>query len=157
VNKLKLIWALSPRLKLLYLEAIIYLGMARILKAFSFSRVGPTLGEQGTESSFTLSNTTIRSIMQISEAVQIMSKYTFWESQCLVKAIAAMKMLERRRIESTLYLGVGKDEQKRLIAHAWLRSGDYYLTGSEGMEKFTVVGSFAYRCPDKRLKGEKNG
>ena len=39
-----------------------------------------------------------------------MSRYTFWESQCLVKAIAAMKMLERRQIESTLYLGTAKDE-----------------------------------------------
>ena len=33
----------------------------------------------------------------ISDAVHIMSHYTFWESQCLVKAIAAMKMLERRQ------------------------------------------------------------
>ena len=39
-----------------------------------------------------------------------MSRYTFWESQCLVKAIAGMKMLERRHIESTLYLGTAKDE-----------------------------------------------
>ena len=46
----------------------------------------------------------------ISEAINIMSRYTFWESHCLVKAIAAMKMLERRQIESTLYLGTAKDE-----------------------------------------------
>ena len=63
-----------------------------------------------------------------------MSRYTFWESQCLVKAIAAMKMLERRQIESTLYLGTAKDENGKLIAHAWLRSGPFYITGAEGME-----------------------
>ena len=56
-----------------------------------------------------------------------MSKYTFWESQCLVKAIAGMKMLERRQIESTLYLGTAKDELGKLIAHAWLRSGPFIL------------------------------
>ena len=27
-----------------------------------------------------------------------------------------------------------------LIAHAWLRSGPFYITGAEVMERFTVVG-----------------
>ena len=54
-----------------------------------------------------------------------------------------MKMLERRQIESTLYLGTAKDESGKLIAHAWLRSGPFYITGAEGMEKFTVVSKFA--------------
>ena len=53
-----------------------------------------------------------------------MSKYTFWESQCLVKAIAGMKMLERRNIESTLYLGTAKDAKGQMYrSDAWLRSG----------------------------------
>ena len=38
-------------------------------------------------------------IKHVSEAIHMMSKYTFWESQCLVKAIAGMKMLQRRQIE----------------------------------------------------------
>ena len=80
-----------------------------------------------------------RYLKQVSQAINIMSNYTFWESQCLVKAIAAMKMLERRQIESTLYLGTAKDENGKMIAHAWLRSGPFYITGAEGMEKFTVV------------------
>ena len=68
-------------------------------------------------------------LSNISQAIHIMSRYTFWESQCLVKAIAAMKMLERRQIESTLYLGTAKDENGKLIAHAWLRSGPFYING----------------------------
>ena len=47
-----------------------------------------------------------------------------------------MKMLERRKIESTLYLGTAKDENGKMIAHAWLRSGPFYITGAEGMERF---------------------
>ena len=54
-----------------------------------------------------------------------------------------MKMLERRKIESTLYLGTGKDEDGSFAAHAWLRSGPYYVTGANGMERYTVVGKFA--------------
>ena len=75
----------------------------------------------------------------------MMSRYTFWESQCLVKAIAAMKMLEKRQIESTLYLGTAKDETGNMIAHAWLRSGPFYITGVEEMKRFTVVSKFAKR------------
>jgi hypothetical protein len=81
-----------------------------------------------------------------------MSRYTIWESQCLVKAIAAMKMLEKRQIESTLYLGTAREESGELIAHAWLRSGPYYITGYEEMARFTVVGKFA-----KKLGGKSNG
>jgi hypothetical protein len=84
-------------------------------------------------------------LRKISQAVHMMSRYTFWESQCLVKAIAAMKMLEKRQIESTLYLGTAKDETGNMIAHAWLRSGPFYITGVEEMKRFTVVGKFAKR------------
>jgi hypothetical protein len=51
-------------------------------------------------------------------------------------------MLNRRHIDSTLYLGVAK-EKGSLIAHAWLRCGSRYVTGKEGVEKFTVVSTFA--------------
>ena len=36
-------------------------------------------------------------------------------------------MLEKRHIESTLYLGTAKDNHGELIAHAWLRSGSFML------------------------------
>jgi hypothetical protein len=62
---------------------------------------------------------------------------------CLVKAIAAMKMLERRQIESTIYLGTAKDKTGKLIAHAWLRSGPFYITGAEVVDQFVVVSKFA--------------
>jgi hypothetical protein len=51
-------------------------------------------------------------------------------------------MLTRRQVVSTLYLGVAK-EKGTLIAHAWLRCGTDYVTGKRGMEKFTVVSTFA--------------
>ena len=44
-------------------------------------------------------------------------------------------MLQRRQIESTLYLGTAKDENGQFIAHAWLRSGPFYISGKEGMER----------------------
>ena len=81
-------------------------------------------------------------ILAISCAVNRMSHHTLWESKCLVTAIACMKMLERRGIESTLYMGTNKDQSDKMVAHAWLRSGPLYLTGMDVMEGFTVVGIF---------------
>lgn len=129
--------------KLLYIESLFFLAWARVLKSLPFNIVAPLLGKQMQETTYDPNNSTEKIVKHISQAVLITSNYTFWESQCLVQAVAAMKMLNRRKIESTLYLGTAKDEKGKLIAHAWLRSGPYYLTGSEGMEKFTVVGYFA--------------
>lgn len=131
------------KVKWLLMESYLYLGWARILKALPFSRIAPSLGDQMAETTFTLNSSNKLALSHISQAIHIMSRYTFWESKCLVRAIAAMKMLEKRHIDSTLYLGTAKDETGQLIAHAWLRSGPIYVTGSEGMEKFTVVRKFA--------------
>lgn len=140
---MKMFIALDLSMKLLMIEAFIFLGRARILKSVPFSRVAPVLGKQMEETTFTCDEASKIILKQVSDAIQIMSKYTFWESACLVKAIAAMKMLEKRKIESTLYLGTARDENAYLIAHAWLRSGPFYITGFEEMDKFTVVNKFA--------------
>ncbi|HWJ80328.1 MAG TPA: lasso peptide biosynthesis B2 protein [Niallia sp.] len=143
LKKIKVFLFLDMNIKLLLIEAFFLLGWARIVKGKPFSTIAPSLGEQMKETSFNLDDSNIVLLDDISNAINIMSKYTIWESMCLVKAIAAMKMLERRKIESTLYLGTGKDERGKLIAHAWLRSGPYYITGFEVMNRFTVVGTFA--------------
>ncbi len=146
--------SLDMKTKLLFLEAFIFLGWARVLKSITFSKVAPSLGDYMNETSVAQIQPHGDTLKKVSEAISIMSRYTFWESQCLVKAIAGMKMLEKRHIESTLYLGTAKDNSGELIAHAWLRSGSFYVTGSEGMEKFTVVGSFAKRLSENAIKGE---
>lgn len=130
------------------------MAWARILKAIPFSKVAPTLGVFMNETPLNYNESNGIIVRNISEAIHIMSRYTFWESQCLVRAIAAMKMLERRQIESTLYLGTAKDEKGNLIAHAWLRSGPFYITGAEVMERFIVVSKFAKRIGKNNVEGE---
>ncbi|EOP66386.1 lasso peptide biosynthesis B2 protein [Bacillus cereus] len=143
VKKLTVFLSLDMKTRFLFIEAYMYLGWARILKFMSFSKSAPTLGIYMDETSLNYVESNIRMLKNIAEVIQITSRHTLWDSQCLVKAIAGMKMLERRQIESTLYLGTTKDEDGKMVAHAWLRSGPFYITGSEGMEKFTVVGTFA--------------
>lgn len=157
LHKIKTFILLDFELKLLFLEAFIYLGWARILKILPFSKVFPSLGQQMEETSLSPIDANKVTLQKVSQAINLMSRYTFWESQCLVKAIAGMKMLEKRGVESTLYLGTAKDEQGKLIAHAWLRSGPFYISGSEGMEKFTVVSKFAKKICKQQIEGVNNG
>jgi hypothetical protein len=144
-----------PGARLLLIEAYLFLGWARVLKLLPFSRVAPRLGRQMAETSYQRVAEDDRTIGRVSRAVRTMSRHTWWESQCLVMALAAMKMLRRRGIDSTLYLGTAKDESGRLIAHAWLRSGPYYLTGSEEMGIFTVVGIFGCFAAERRGAGRR--
>lgn len=135
--------SLEWKMKLLLIESYFYLAYARILKALPFSKIAPSLGKHAFETTYEKEDADRSLLASVSQAVHIMGRYTFWESQCLVKAIAAMKMLERRKVKSTLYLGTAKDMDGELMAHAWLRCGPYYITGSEEMEQFTVVQTFA--------------
>jgi hypothetical protein len=155
IKKIMIFSSFNLHTKMLLIEALIFLGWASILKKKPFSKVASSLGDQTLETSFTPNQSTTKTLKNISNAINIMSHHTFWESKCLVRAIAGMKMLNRRKIDSTLYLGTSKDENGRLIAHAWLRCGSFYLTGAEGMEKFIVVGKFGKR--HFTIKGEENG
>ncbi|WP_228307733.1 lasso peptide biosynthesis B2 protein [Priestia sp. J2] len=157
LRKITVFLKLNMRAKLLLIEAFIYLGWARFLKTLPFSKISPSLGQQMRETAFTTSSSDDKVLKDIAQSLHIMSRYTFWESQCLVKAIAGMKMLEKRKIESTLYLGTAKDENGKLIAHAWLRSGPFFISGAEGKAKFTVIAKFGKEISVKKREGENYG
>ena len=67
---------------------------------------------------------------------------TPWDSKCLVRALAARRILKKRGVHTTLYLGVGMEDGKKMIAHAWLRCGSFYVTGGTG-EEFAMVAKFS--------------
>jgi hypothetical protein len=143
-QKVKVILHLDIKTISLLVEAYFFLGMVRYQLHFRpFSKISPSLGVYMKETAVEEYQEFNIDLKKVRDSIKIMSKYTFWESKCLVRAIAAMKMLERRKINSTLYLGTGKDENGKMIAHAWLRSGSLYVTGYEEMDRFTVTGMFA--------------
>ncbi|WP_434752032.1 lasso peptide biosynthesis B2 protein [Paenibacillus amylolyticus] len=149
-RKVKAYFSLSSTMRRLIWEAYLLLGWARIQKARPFAKIAPRLGTAMVETPVTgLSRNQVIEIRNISKAVMLASKYTLWESQCLVMAIAAMNMLERRNIASTLYMGTARNKQGQLMAHAWLRSGKLIVTGADTMDQYTVVGVFGKQCPEK--------
>ena len=78
-------------------------------------------------------------------AVRSAAGWTPWGSVCLPQATAAKWMLKRRNIPATVYLGVMKDESRpeKLAAHAWVRCGEFILTGAKGHQQYTVVSKFS--------------
>lgn len=100
-----------------------------------------TWGIKNEESADEVPNEYFWTIRCISQVVNRVADKTPWESKCMVRAFAAQHLLTRKGISSTLYLGVGKDDQGEMIAHAWIRSGKIYVTGGDG-HTFAVVAKY---------------
>jgi hypothetical protein len=83
-----------------------------------------------------------KTLQSIATAVNRCSRYAPWNTRCLVDAVTAKILLQWHGIPSTMFLGVNKDEGKKLVAHAWLKCGEIFITGKRGYQKFTVVSSF---------------
>ncbi|GGI95733.1 lasso peptide biosynthesis B2 protein [Paenibacillus hunanensis] len=143
LDKLSKLRSYPADMRRLMLEALIALAWGRVLKQLPFARVSPSLGDYMKETSYESEREQHRQTVQISRALHLVSPHVPWEAECLVMAFAAQRMLNRRRLSSTLYLGMRRDEQGKTAAHAWLRSGRFYLTGAKELEQYTVVGQFA--------------
>ena len=72
-------------------------------------------------------------------SVAVMSRYTLWNSNCFAQALAAYNMLIRRGIPSTLYFGLAKEAEGKMIAHAWLMYGDTVITGGREKKRFQTI------------------
>ena len=130
--------------KCLFTEAYCLTGVVRLaVLLLPFRWLSPVLGQKMLESPAQEDTFKLESAKQVGLVVETVSRYTPWASKCLVQAIVGKILLRQRGINSTLYLGVGQEDEKGLVAHAWLRSGGIILTGNEGRERFTVVGKFA--------------
>lgn len=128
----------------LFIEAFCLTGVVRLaILLLPFRWMAPVLGKHMWESPMKEGVEKLEAARRVGRAVEMVSRYTPWESKCLVKAIAGKIMLRQHGIANTLYLGVGRDEGSGLIAHAWLRCGETMITGGHGQELFTIVGKFS--------------
>ena len=128
----------------LFIEAFCLTGIVRLaILLLPFRWLAPALGKHKQESPMIEDILKFETARRIGWVVETVSRYTPWESKCLVQAIVGKIMLRKRGIANTLYLGVGKDERKSLVAHAWLRCGEKMLTGGQGYRWFTIVGKFS--------------
>ena len=60
---------------------------------------------------------------------------------CLTQALAAHLLLARRGYASRLRIGVARESDEKLRAHAWLESDGIIVLGGSSVEAFTVLQS----------------
>ena len=65
----------------------------------------------------------------IGQMVARVSKYTPWESKCLVQALTCRLVLRQYNIASTTYIGMAKEKNSELEAHAWVSHDEYIILG----------------------------
>ena len=144
--KLTSFFKVSNRAKYLFLEALFLIALARIaIKFYSFQRLLEILGTHSTETPKEL--LTIeekRHYYEYTKAINRAAKVSFWHTMCYEQAVTAKLMLRRRKIPSTIYIGMHrKEENQKLEGHAWLRVQDFIVTGKTDFTKYVVVGIFS--------------
>ena len=135
----KFLFKLSIKEKFLFIEAFFLTGLmrAKILKV-PFNKLKEELGTYNTESADDVVLGDYKIARIVRNVVVTISKFTPWESLCLVQAMTVQRMLKKRGISTTIYLGVNK-ENKNMVAHAWIRCGQMFVTGGDGSGYATVA------------------
>src|SRR5262249_7730157 len=78
-------------------------------------------------------------VKRLAWAIAALAPNVPWRSDCLIRAVAADRWLRRLNLQPNFYLGVAKDQQGNLVAHAWLRYGDMAVTGGRSDEFSTLL------------------
>jgi hypothetical protein len=141
--------ALSWADRWLLFQVFVLLGVARLaLRVIPFRRLARYLGSLQTETPLDALPAQLAQARRVGLAIARVSPYTPWKSNCLPQALVAKYWLRRRRIPTTLYLGValnkpeGPAMRPEMEAHAWLRCGTLIVTGERSHERFTVTACF---------------
>lgn len=129
--------------KRLYIKIILLSGFYRLLiLTVPMKYLKRIMGIRNLESAPQETAEAYRYAGLVARAVDHVCDMTPWESKCLVKALTIRHFLKKKKISSTLYLGVGKSNAN-MIAHAWLRVGEYYVSGGNG-EGYAMVAKFGF-------------
>ena len=140
MNKFLKFHCLPFHRKLMYPEALILSAYYRFqILHMPFKNLSPQIGTINYETSHEHCSDVI--LKEVAQVIDGVCSHTPWESKCLVRAMAAKKMLNRRGYLCTLYMGVRLEKYGKMQAHAWLRCGDLYITGGNG-NHYTITTIF---------------
>jgi hypothetical protein len=145
IRVLKAFFKVDLAFKFLVLRVVVLLGFGRMsVLLLPFRKIAARIGEVGKDSSASLSAELILELTQIGSAIEAVSKYTPWKSNCFAQALCGHWILKSRHINHTIYFGVQKEGNHELKAHAWLKVGSKIVTGRKGHKAFTTVGIFGF-------------
>lgn len=70
-------------------------------------------------------------IQRISYAMQVVPSRVPWRSDCLVQCLAARHWLARKGVVARISIGMKREDNGTLVAHAWLAAGETVVTGGD--------------------------
>ena len=150
-NRLSKFIALTPRQKLLLLQAWCMLGWYRAgILLLSFKRLTRNLQHHALAvPPAELQCAQREEALMTGRLVAAASRVTPWQSLCLTQVLVVQRLLARKNIPGQFYLGVRRgceltDDPTGLSAHAWLQCGEDIVSGKAGHEQFTVVSTFSW-------------
>lgn len=125
-------------------EAALLMGLARMaVLTLPFRWVMRACGTHMAESPLNLPAGDAEAAARVAWAIDTMRLFTPWDSNCLAQAIASARMLQRRGVATTTYLGVASGQKNDLDAHAWVRCGEKIILGEQNHTPYAAVSSFA--------------
>jgi hypothetical protein len=146
-SRLRKFVELDARDKRLFVEAYARLGLMRAaVSTVSFKRLSRSLHQLKDGQAPAVNSSQRDMALSIGRAVRRAAAATPWQSTCLVQVLAAQRMLSKRGIGGVIYLGamVDADIEAGIRAHAWLKCGDYFVTGEEGHEAYPVLTCYGW-------------
>ncbi len=76
---------------------------------------------------------------QIAWAVSVASRYVPGAGTCLPQALATQMLLEREGHVARLHIGIAKDDERQLQAHAWVESQGRVVIGGSDVGRYTQL------------------
>lgn len=127
--------------KKLFSKSLLFVGLIRLcLWILPYRLLVKWLSVLGSSKDLNRSNDW-NLIKEVSSSVRICAKYVPFAS-CLTQALATQTLLRLRKQNSILKLGVDKDENGKLIAHAWVEiDGKIIIGGLSDINRYSVLTS----------------
>lgn len=127
--------------KWMTIKVYLYVAYYRLCLLFvPMSRIETMIGVRGEESSAEETLENIKLAKLVGFHVNRVTAHLPLKRKCFVRALSARKLLMKKGVNTTLYLGVCKENDK-MAAHAWLRCGQLYVTGGNG-DGYAMVAKF---------------
>jgi hypothetical protein len=147
LHKLRTLAGFNQQQLLWFVPLYVLSGLMRLaLLALPFRRIAPWLGQHHANMTMTLLLTEEQENLsrRMGTVIRTLSKYTPWESKCLVQAMLARIVLGYYGIPHVIYLGVNQSgpQENPMNAHAWVSAGRCFVTGGNSFQQFGVVSSF---------------
>jgi hypothetical protein len=64
-------------------------------------------------------------------AVQVVGTRLLGDKPCLTQALAVQMLFKRRGVNSKLHIGIRKDTERKVLAHAWVEKDGQIVIGGE--------------------------